>query len=75
MKDRSDIPPELMREAGYTKLLVETYDSPTFEKARNFLLRPGFCSDEMDRPLSSRRLGDDCLVYPTFEIKSFQNDR
>ena len=29
-------------QAGYTKLLVETYDSPTFEKARNFYRARGF---------------------------------
>lgn len=27
---------------GYKKLLIETYDSPTFEKARNFYLARGF---------------------------------
>jgi len=28
--------------AGYKKLLVETYDSPTFEKARRFYMANGF---------------------------------
>jgi GNAT superfamily N-acetyltransferase len=29
-------------QAGYKQLLVETYDSPTFEKARNFYRAKGF---------------------------------
>ncbi|OHB76109.1 MAG: hypothetical protein A2Z25_15805 [Planctomycetes bacterium RBG_16_55_9] len=33
---------ELAVQAGYKKLLVETYDSPTFEKARHFYRARGF---------------------------------
>jgi GNAT superfamily N-acetyltransferase len=34
---------ERAQEQGYKKLLVETYDSPTFDKARSFYGANGFC--------------------------------
>lgn len=37
-----DLITEKARHAGYKKLLVETYDSPTFEKARSFYKAKGF---------------------------------
>ncbi len=39
-------------QAGYQKLLVETYDSPTFENARNFYYAWGFVqTDRMENYL------------------------
>jgi GNAT superfamily N-acetyltransferase len=37
-----DLITEKARQAGYKKLLVETYSSPTFEKARSFYKAKGF---------------------------------